>query len=142
MRFFVIVVAVVLFAGSELHAACGVERWSVKTGTDTQAPSVVLSSYISSTIYNFHQSTRPASLPSNGRVAPRETTQYQLSATLTKYVRESDSDYHLVIVDGSGRTMIVELPASNCVGAGSPFGTGIAHARQQFDSRFTATTSM
>lgn len=131
-----------LCAVVELHAACGVERWSVKTGTDSQASLVNLSSYISSTIYNFHQSTKPSSLPANSRIAPRETTQYQLSATLTKYVRESDSDYHLVIKDAAGRTMIIELPASNCVGAGSPFGTGIARARSQFDSRFTATTSM
>src|SRR5687767_14769060 len=142
MRLFLSLTAVALLAVSELQAACGVERWSVKTGTDPQASSVVLSSYISSTIYNFHQSTRPASLPSNGRVSPRETTQYRLSGTLTKYVREADSDYHLVIKDGSGRTMIIELPASNCVGAGSPFGPGIARARQQFDARFTATTSM
>ncbi|HYI12828.1 MAG TPA: hypothetical protein VEK57_27510 [Thermoanaerobaculia bacterium] len=142
MRLFLSLGAVVLLAVSELHAACGVERWSVKTGTDPQAPSVNLSSYISSTIYNFHQSTRPGSLPSNGRVSPRETTQYRLSGTLTKYVREADSDYHLVIRDSAGRTMIVELPASNCVGAGSPFGPGISRARQQFDARFTATTSM
>jgi len=142
MRLVLSLVAVALFAGSELHAACGVERWSVKTGTDPQAPTVNLSSYISSTIYNFHQSTRPASLPSNGRVSPRETTQYRLSATLTKYVREADSDYHLVIRDSAGRTMIIELPASNCVGAGSPFGPGISRARSQFDARFTATTSM
>src|SRR5262245_42884182 len=142
MRNLLSLVAVVFLAVTELHAACGVERWSVKTGTDPDAPSVVLSSYISSTIYNFLQSTRPGSLPSNGRVAPRETTQYRLSATLTKYVRESDSDYHLVIVDSSGRTMIAEIPASNCVGAGSPFGPGISHARNQFDARFTATTSM
>jgi hypothetical protein len=142
MRFLPSLVAVALFAVSELHAACGVERWSVKTGTDPQAPSVVLSSYVSSTIYNFHQSVRPGSLPSNGRVAPRETTQYRFSATLTKYVREADSDYHLVVQDSSGRTMIIELPASNCVGVGSPFGPGISRARQQFDARFTATTSM
>ena len=142
MRSFLSLVAVALFAVSELHAACGVERWSVKTGTDPQASSVNLGSYVSSTIYNFHQSVRPGSLPANGRVSPRETTQYRLSGTLTKYVREADSDYHLVIKDGAGRTMIVELPASNCVGPGSPFGTGIARARSQFDARFTATTSM
>jgi hypothetical protein len=141
MRSFLSLVVVLLFAVSDLHAACGVERWSVKTGTDPQASSVNLGSYISSTIYNFHQSTRPSSLPSNGRVSPRETTQYRLSGTLTKYVRESDSDYHLVIKDSAGRTMIIELPASNCVGAGSPFGTGISRARSQFDARFTATTS-
>lgn len=142
MRLFLSLAAVALLAVPELHAACGVERWSVKTGTDPQASSVVLSTYVSSTIYNFHQSVRPGSLPANGRVSPRETTQYRLSGTLTKYVREADSDYHLVIKDSAGRTMIVELPASNCVGAGSPFGTGIARARSQFDARFTATTSM
>lgn len=142
MRMFLSLVAVAFLAVSNLHAACGVERWSVKTGTDPQASSVVLSSYVSSTIYNFHQSVKPSSLPANGRISPRETTQYRLSGTLTKYVRENDSDYHLVIRDSAGRTMIVELPASNCVGAGSPFGPGIARARQQFDARFTATTSM
>ncbi|HJQ35831.1 MAG TPA: hypothetical protein VKB93_01700 [Thermoanaerobaculia bacterium] len=142
MRRLLSLVAFSMFVVAPLHAACGVERWSVKTGTDPQAPSVVLSTYVSSTIYNFHQSVRPSSLPSNGRVAPRETTQYRLSGTLTKYVREADSDYHLVIKDSAGRTMIVELPASNCVGAGSPFGTGISRARSQFDARFTATTSM
>ncbi len=142
MRHSLSLAAILLFAVPGLHAACGVERWSVKTGTDPQAPSVDLISYISSTIYNFQQSVRPASLPSNGRVAPRETTQYRLGATLTKYVRESDSDYHLVIVDSAGRTMIAEIPAINCVGAGSPFGPGISHARAQFDARFTATTSM
>ncbi len=141
MRSLLSLVALALFAVSELHAACGVERWSVKTGTDPQASSVNLSTYISSTIYNFHQSTRPSSLPSNGRVSPRETTQYRLSGTLTKYVRESDSDYHLVIRDSAGRTMIIEIPATNCVGTGSPFGPGIARARSQFDARFTATTS-
>src|SRR4051794_32586949 len=136
MRYLLSLVAIVLVGAAELRAACGVERWSVKTGTDPQAPSVVLSSYISSTIYNFRQSVRPSSLPSNGRVTPRETTQYQLGATLTKYIREGDSDYHLVITDSSGRTMIAELPAVNCVGVGSPFGPGIATARQQFDARF------
>jgi len=141
MRYVLSLVAVTFLAVAELRAACGVERWSVKTGTDPQAPSVSLSTYISSTIYNFHQSTRPSSLPSNGRVSPRETTQYRLSATLTKYIRESDSDYHLVIKDSSGRTMIIELPSSACVGAGSPFGPGISRARQQFDGRFTATTA-
>ena len=142
MRSILSLVALALLFVSESFAACGVERWSVKTGTDPQAPAVNLSSYVSSTIYNFHQSVRPGSLPANGRVSPRETTQYRLSGTLIKYVREADSDYHLVIRDSAGRTMIIELPASNCVGAGSPFGTGIARARQQFDARFTATTTM
>ena len=138
---FVLALAVLCLLSSNVFAQCGVERWSVKTGTDPNAPSVNLSTYISSTIYNFQQSTRPASLPSNGRVAPRETNQYQVSGTLTKYKRETDSDYHLVIKDSAGRTMIIEIPSANCVGAGSPFISGIRNARAQFDAKLTATTS-
>ena len=124
-----------------LYAQCGVERWSVKTGTDPDAPSVNLGTYTSTTIYNMQQSTRPASLPSNARVAPRETTQYRVTGTLVGYKRETDSDYHLVIKDGSGRTMIVEIPSINCVGAGSPFGNGIRNARAEFDAKLTATST-
>jgi hypothetical protein len=131
----------VLFASSPAQAQCGVERWSVKTGTDPAAPSINLGTYISTNIFNMQSSTRPASLPANGRVAPRETNQYRITGTLTKYKRETDSDYHLVIQDGSGRTIIVEIPSINCVGGGSPFGTGIRNARSQFDAKLTATTS-
>lgn len=139
-RFLVcLVLSVVAF---RTHAQCGVERWSVKTGTDPDAPSVSLSTYISTTIYNMQSSTRPSSLPANNRVAPREMNQYRISGTLTKYKRETDSDYHLVIQDSAGRTMILEIPSTNCVGGGSPFGSGISHARSQFDARLTATTTM
>ena len=125
-----------------IHAQCGVERWSIKTGTDSQAPSINLGTYISTTIYNMRSSTAPSSLPANSRIAPRELNQYHLSGTLVKYKLEGDSDYHLVIQDSSARQMIVEIPKSNCVGAGSPFGPGIANARREFDARFTATTTM
>lgn len=136
-----LVALVAVAAAVPLHAQCGVERWSVKTGTDSGASSISLSSWVSSTIYNMLQSTHPSTLPANSRIAPRETTQYSLSGTLIKYAKEGDSDYHLVIQDSAGRTMIVEIPAPNCVGAGSPFGPGIANARRQFDAKFTATTS-
>jgi hypothetical protein len=136
-----LVVAFLTLSAVSLHAQCGVERWSVKTGTDSGAPSIALSSWISTTIYNMQQSAHPSSLPANSRVAPRETNQYSLSGTLIKYVKEGDSDYHLVIKDSAGRTIIVEIPSPNCVGAGSPFGSGIANARRQFDAKFTATTS-
>ena len=142
MRFVrVLSVPVILLLAFSLHAQCGVERWSIKTGTDSGASSINLGTYVSTTIYNMLQSAHPATLPANSRISPRETTQYRLSGTLTKYAKEGDSDYHLVIQDGAGRTMIVEIPAPNCVGAGSPFGPGVANARRQFDARFTATTS-
>ena len=138
---FLVFAVLFLFSAPGAFAQCGVERWSVKTGTDPDAPGVNLSTYISTNIYNMWSSTRPSSLPANNRVAPREMNQYRITGTLTKYKRETDSDYHLVIQDSSGRTMIIEIPSPNCVGAGSPFITGIRNARNEFDAKLTATTS-
>ena len=125
------------------HAAaqCGVERWSVKTGTDPDAVLVNLNSPTSTTIADLRSIPAPGSLPDNGRVQPAETTLWTMSATLTKFVLAYDSDYHMVLTDSGGRTMIAEIPSPNCVGANSPFSAGIAHARAQFDAMFTATTT-
>src|SRR5438552_42878 len=131
---------VVLHAPSIL-AQCGVERWSVKTGTDPDAGSVNLSSSSSTTIVTMRSWTAPSPIPSNNRVSPSETTQWVLNATLTQYKLEGDSDYHLVLSDASGNTMIAEIPSPNCVGTGSPFGPGITTSRNAFDARFNATTS-
>ena len=138
---FCLVVILTFLFSVELYAQCGVERWSVKTGTDADKNLVNLSSTTSTTIYNMLQSVHPSSLPANNRVAPREVTQYSVNGTLTTYKRETDSDYHLVIKDGSGRTMIVEIPSVNCLGTGSRFSSGVSNARAQFDARLTATTS-
>lgn len=137
LGFLVLVVIVTVDASGQ----CGVERWSIKVGQDSGAFSINQSSYVSSTIYNFHQSAKPASLPCCSRLSPRETTQYQLSGTLIKYNKQTDKDYHLVIKDGSGRTMIIEIADPNCATA-SAFGTGISRARSQFDARFVATSTM
>jgi hypothetical protein len=83
----------------------------------------------------------PSPIPANNRVAPLETTQWVINATLTLYKLESDSDYHLVLQDANGLTMIGEIPSPTCVGSGSPFLSGITNARNEFNARFTATTS-
>lgn len=126
---------------SPIFGQCGVERWSVKTGTDPDASKVNLSSTSSTTIATMRSWTAPSPIPANNRVSPYETTQWVLNATLTQYKLESDSDYHLVIQDSSGNTMIAEIPSPNCVGAGSPFGPGITNSRNEFDAKYTATTS-
>ncbi len=66
---------------------------------------------------------------------------YQLHATLTQYKLEADSDYHLVLSDGSGHTMIAEIPDPACVGSTSPLLTSIQKSRSEFDARYTPTTS-
>jgi hypothetical protein len=82
----------------------------------------------------------PASLPANNRIQPQETTVYSIDATLTEYKLETDSDYHLIIQDGSGSTMITEIPDPACA-SGSLFLASIQSARGEFDAKFTATGS-
>jgi Putative Ig domain len=125
-------------------ASCGVERWSVKTGTDADSGKITLGSTTSTTIPNLDSLSAPGSLPANNRVLPTEATVFQLQVTLVEYKLESDSDYHLVLSDGtggSGHTMIAEIPDPTCVGSGSPLLSGITASRNAFNAKFTVTTS-
>ena len=117
---------------------CGVERWPVKTGTDADARRVNLNQVTPATVAGLTALAAPSNLPQNNRVQPVETTQFVLNATLVQYKLEDDSDYHVVLSDGAGKTMIIEIPHPKCVGPGSPFAGGIANARSEFDARFLA----
>ncbi len=123
-------------APSPQPQSCGVERWSVKTGTDADAGLVNLNSASPSTIGSLSAIASPSPIPANNRVAPAETTQWIIQGTLTKYKLEADSDYHLVIQDGTN-TMVTEIPypgnSPACVSAVSPFLPGIASSRCAFD---------
>ncbi len=121
--------------------SCGLERWSVKTGTDTDVGLINLQSTTPTTIASLAALPMPSNLPSNNRIQPTETTVFQLHDTLTEYKLESDSDYHLILDDGSGNTMIVEIPDPACVGSSSPLLPSIQKARSEFDARYTVTSS-
>jgi len=140
LALFVLSIALV-FPATPIFAQCGVERWSVKTGTDADAGLVNINTSTATTIATMRALATPSSIPANNRIQPTETTVWTINATLTQYKLETDSDYHLVIQDASGNTMIVEIPSPNCVGAGSPFGPGISSARSKFDAKYTATSS-
>lgn len=120
---------------------CGVERWSVKTGTDADAGQVNLVPETPTSIATMRSWTAPSSLPANNRIAPYETTNWTVWATLVKFKKEDDSDYHVVITDHDGNTMVTEVAAPLCVGPDSPLFSGITKARSQFDNRLTATSS-
>jgi hypothetical protein len=136
-----LVVLTILFAQTIAAAQCGVERWSVKTGTDADKNLVNLSSTSATTIATMRGLATPSTIPANNRILPTETTEWVINATLTEYKLESDSDYHLVIQDASGNTMIAEIPSPSCVGTGSVFTSGISNARNEFNAKFTATGS-
>ena len=114
---------------------CPVERGAIKGGTDPDAHLVDLASVKSTTVNQMRQWVHPA--PSRRRVSPYETSVWSVDAVLTGYKLEEDSDYHLVLQDSTGHTMIVEIPSPNCA-IGSVFESGIANARREFDSQFSA----
>ncbi len=120
-------------------AAAVHQRWSVKTGADPDAAKLVGQSPTQTTIANMCALGVPAVLPPDGRSAGAEETMWQLNATLTGYKLESDGDYHLVIADGQGNTMIAEIPNPSDLAPGSFFAQQIATARQAFDNQFGIT---
>jgi hypothetical protein len=134
------IVSVSMFS-SEVWGQCGVERWSIKTGTDSGASAIDLTSSSSTTVSSLTSLSAPQPIPVGSRVSPTETTDWTINATLIEFKAENDSDYHLVISDDAGNTMIAEIPSPDCVGASSPFASAIAQARAKFDAAFTPSSS-
>jgi hypothetical protein len=133
-----------LTIATPLFSRCGVERWTVKTGTDSDASQVHLTAAPTpTTISDLISVTPPHPIPKTRRVAPTETTVWTVDALLTDYKIEDsptsgDSDYHLVLKDEEGNTMVAEIPSPDCVGPGSPFAARIRSARGKFDAKLTA----
>jgi len=122
---------------------CGVERWSIKTGTDANALGINTGQIIPTTIFDLGQIPAP-NIPAEPPVTPRipntETTVWQIDGTLMQYKLEADVDYHLVVQDASGHTLIAEIPSPACVGPTSPFGAAVAASRATFDAKLSAQT--
>src|SRR5260370_31921817 len=135
-RLVFLVVGTLLVLPSNLLAQCGVERWSVKPGTDADAGLVNLNAPMNTTIANMRAFPTPNPIPANNRVSPAETTLWVINATLTLFKLESDSDYHLVIQDASGNTMLTEIPAPSSIVSRNPFLSGLTNADSEFDARF------
>jgi hypothetical protein len=121
-------------------ASCGVERWAIKTGTDSGAKKINTKTPRSTTLATLIKIKPPSTIPSNSRVTPTETTDWKESATLVEFTEESDSDYHLVLKSGS-TTMIAEIPDPACVGSGSPFKAAITATRSAFNKKYHVTSS-
>src|SRR5205085_1370978 len=71
------------------------------------------------------------------RTAPTEFTVFQVYATLTLYKLETDVDYHIVLQDQNGNTIISEIPSPACVSINSPFLAAVTNARAKADARLT-----
>jgi hypothetical protein len=132
--------AMLLVSGftSAACARCGVERWPVKTGTDSDAGQVSTAAQ-ATTITALTQLPPPADpdLKQNSRFAPTELQTFRASGTLKVIKRETDEDYHLIIADPSNPavTMIVEAPNPRCAD-GSVFFQNIADVRAAIEDKF------
>ncbi len=117
--------------------ACGTERWDIKTGTDPYTSSVSL-------VPEPNTIEALVALAAAGggtmRESPTETTLWELKdVTLTELKSESDSDYHMVISDGT-HTMIAEIPYPTCA-TGSPWLCFIQSARSEIDAKYSVSSS-
>lgn len=97
-----------------------VERWSVKTLTDSGAARVNLTPQDSSVI-NLRGLPAP-DISTGAKRQAGEFTTYRLRVRLRSFKIEKDSDIHLVVADPSDATkrMIVELPNSGCARKAAP----------------------
>ena len=123
---------------------CGVERWAVKVGSDPDAGLVNLANPIRSTISALRSIPAPvlnSNPPYDPRISPTETTVWVVNGTLTFYKLEDDVDYHIVLQDNAGNTIVTEIPSPACDGSTSPFASGIALARAKLNSRLTPSST-
>lgn len=112
---------------------CGVERWPVKTLTDSRARLVDFTPRPAS-VSALRRLPRPPVL--DQRVLGVETVVYRVRARLVAMKIEDDSDIHLVIADARhpSRTMIVEFPATGCtVGAARNARLRMVRARRRLE---------
>lgn len=107
----------------------------MKTGTDSAPPS---NSPRTTTVQALSAVSPPASPSTRTSV---ETAIWQVTVYVTSYKEEADKDLHLAVRDAAGHTMIVEIPAASCVGAGSPYGYQIQAVRRQWLAQHPVSTS-
>jgi hypothetical protein len=116
--------------------ACGKERWPVKVATDPQAPQISAApepatiALLSTLLAPRHPENRL-----NSRYAPTELKTFEVTGSLIVIKLEPDQDYHIVIRDDGGRTMIVESPDPACA-TGSRFAQEITAVRDTIDRHF------
>jgi len=133
----------------------GVERWPVKTGTDSDVALVgknILAGHslgagiVRATVDELILMGRPLGMrPASKnfdntfhdtRLGIVERTVWQIEADITALKLEKDGDYHLVLQGASGETMIGEIPtATKAFLSGSPWLANIKAARKNIDDK-------
>jgi hypothetical protein len=128
----------------------GVERWDAKVGGGGSA-SGVRELIVDTSVRELGALPRPPELMpdtaahddyDDKRVPPVEDTIWRVNVNIIALRQEADGDYHLVLQDESGATMVAEVPnpVSNppFVPADSPFFDDIKAARAAVNTQFSA----
>ena len=145
---------------SHAQSCGGVERWAVKVGSDAAAPTINLTSPVSTTVHNLIQLPRPTVPSDETTRTSAETTVRVVDARLVKFKLEAgksgDSDFHLVLADdlllfSQGQQVlthgvIAEIVDPGCVAGRndqvsfpSTFQTQLAAVHTKFVNQFGAT---
>ena len=110
---------------------CGIERWDVKTLTDSLVGRINFQDTINSSVRK--QTRLQAIKPSrhNRRMNRVEMKFYRVKAWLIGMVLEKDRDYHLVLKDlTTDSTMVIEIPDPDCAEvAATPWAAQYREAR-------------
>jgi hypothetical protein len=90
---------------------CGTERWAQKTLTDSEAPKINYET-TETTISGLNKLTAPSTKRKHR--TPVELQVWSVKGSLDLVKTEADGDYHVVVADSSGMTIIVEIPDPKC----------------------------
>ena len=88
----------------------GSYRWDVKTAQDTCR---IIAKPIRSTISYLTAIPRPTINNSHNRYGIEHNI-FTIRVSVRLYKREDDGDYHLVLTDSTGKTMVGEIPDPLC----------------------------
>jgi len=119
-------------------AACGSDYWSLKTFSDPLRKKVKLTPK-DTTLTQIGGPGHPHPTPTTWNT-PFELQVWRLTAQITEFKREGDSDIHLILFD-AGSYGIAELPAAACVPKKARARKAIINARKKFEAACGKATS-
>jgi len=113
-------------------AACGSDFWPLKTLSDPQRQYVKLTPK-DTTLADIAALELPVPTPTT-RDTPFELQVWRVTAQITKFRREGDSDIHLILFD-AGTYGIAEMPSAACVPKRARVRKTIIGVRKRFEAR-------
>ena len=121
---------------------CGIERWGVKTLTDSNAAQVDLKHVVKSSVYEQSQ-LEGHDINAHTPRLDDEMTVYRIRCYLIEFKKEDDRDYHLVIMgENKQDTMVAEICDPKCPGVKkSPAYKKFVTVRNKFEKYFNKKKS-